>query len=136
MNRAKFLIFLLLLVVLTGCSGLDKTDQQIIDTAMNNSSKWNLSDTFNMNFTTIDGTPGIRTWNGGSGIPGVSYAVKYCYYTIDYENNSVELVDSEEKGVNLPDSLRYGNEYPKSGSEETKRKYLEDKYKVWKKANK
>lgn len=132
MKKHYFFIILSICLLLMGCSTkLNETDQQIINTVMNNDSEWNHSDTFNMNFIFYDDKPAIRVWNGGTGTD-VCYYVKYTYFTIDYKNNRIDLVETKEKGVSMPDNLRFGNNYPKNASEEERRKYLEVKYKAWK----
>lgn len=126
------LVILLVGVLMSGCSGLNEADNQIIDTVLRNSDKWNKSDTFNMNFTSYEGKPAIRVWSGDS-VHNPFYVVQYDTWVIDYEKNSMSLEDTTVSGVDMPDSLRNGNSFPKDSSDDEKREYLKKKYVAWKK---
>lgn len=87
-----------------------------------------------MNFISYEGKPGIRVWNDvGSSGGHPAYYVKYEYWVIDYEDNRMSIVDTIEKGVVMPDGLRYGNSFPNNSSEDEKRRYVKRRYVSWKK---
>lgn len=128
------LVISLVSLLMSGCEGINETDNRIIDTVLRNSDEWNKSDTFNLNFTSYEGKPAIRVWSGDS-VHNPFYVVRYETWVIDCEKNSMSLEDTTVAGVDMPDSLRYGNSFPKDSSDDEKREYLKKKYVSWKKNN-
>jgi len=122
-----------LFILLTGCGGLTKEDNAIIETVVNNTSTWYKGDTIRTQFVNYDDKLALEVWLLVSYPNPPIYPVERSYYDIDANNNRMNLLYSETVGMSMNRPLSNTDYYPIDSSIEQQKEYITQKYKNYKK---
>lgn len=122
-----------LFILLTGCGGLTKEDNAIIETVVNNTSTWYKGDTIHTQFVNYGDKLALEVWLLVSAPNPPIYPVERSYYEIDSNNDRMSLLYSETVGISMNRPLSNTDYYPKNSSIDQQKEYITQKYKNYKK---